>query len=362
MAGFFDNVKKVANNTKNSKATAVLSSIGAQPSIQMGAPGGHSKSVADLQSPQSPLNTDGDDSSGGSPYGSYGYGGYGYGGYGSSGDTGPSDNQKNAALNLQPILAYNGETARGKAENARDAYDTADQGNMNRAAYDIATGHMKASNEWFSRLLKEQSVYDMLRTKMGNSRYGSNALQLNTDMNRVHDADAVEVLETQEENDRNIFSELTGQLQDNVNAFNEMALDTETSLKNMFADYAAQLNNIHPDLVNGEIDLEAYRAGKINGDEDIDDEGGDDTEKLIDIESRTLNPVDWFPTSFYNENKRGALSWQNDDYLGHIRPDRATQSVESQKRFTRDSNPSSSAAANKRYWDTLTTTYGQRRV
>ena len=123
--------------------------------------------------------------------GGNGGGGYGYSGWGSgSGDTGPTELQKNAALSLGPITAWNAETARGKAENARDAYDVANLGTQKNAAYQRDTAERKAGAEWCSRLLKEQSVYDMLRTKMGNSRYGSNTLQLNTDFQRVHDADA----------------------------------------------------------------------------------------------------------------------------------------------------------------------------
>ena len=246
-----------------------------------------------------------DDGSGG---GGGGGGGTGWGG-GYGGSSGPTETQRQAVENLAPIVAYQQDTLLGKADNAKDAFDISDQASANSRQFQSENAEKLAGAEWFSRLLNEQSVYTNQRDLMGNARYGSGLLDLNTMGNRVHDRNAVQVLEALEANYGNIDTAYYDALQNSVNNYNELALDTEAALRQGAADYAAQVNNISPELAVGTGD-DGIAAVTVNGEE----------RPLIDTEGRTLNFPDWIVTSYYNEHKKGPVEYR---HRGHIRPDQA---------------------------------------
>lgn len=273
-------------------------------------------------------------SSGGSPSGGYGYG-YGYGG-GGGGSTGPTDAQKKAGKALEAIAAYGADTLTGKAGQADRVYDINDQGSKNLMQFQSENAENKAGAEWFSNLLKEQSVYDSSRDKMGNARYGSGALDLNTDVQRVHDATASGVLETLEDNLNSIDTDYYQALQSSINGRNEMAMDTEAKLREGAADFASQLVNIHPDLATGE-------------------EG--DNGQVIDTDGRKVNIPDWLPTEYFDGHVREAVDPERN---GHIRPDAATQRAS--EAGLGQGAATTQSAANRRYWEALTQSYGQRKA
>lgn len=293
------------------------------------------------------------DSSGSSGSGSSGgYGGYGGGGWGSA----PTDQQKQVAANLAPITRWSMDTTLGKQNNMGDVYRVADEGNTNIYNTQVKNAQKAAGQEWFSRLLKEQSAYEHHRDQMGQSRYGTNALQLNTSYNRVHDANAVQVLEALENNIGDLNTDYYTALQQNVNARNELAANTEAALRASAGDYAAQLNNIHPDLASD----------------------------VIDTEGNTINLPDWMVLTGQNEQTGEttripmiefyAAQRQQQGYqpvvvpgVDDIRPPKATQEQQwydafQQAELARGNKSNNNMAANKRYWDMLTNDYNHRRV
>lgn len=270
-----------------------------------------------------------------------------YGGDGSGGGSGsPSQAQKDAAAALAPIVVYGQETIQNKANQMGDVYDIADKGNQAITNMQVRQAEKEAGAEWFSRLLKEQSAYKHQRDVMGNARYGSGALDLNTDFQRVHDANAVEVLEALEGNLSDIDVDALQALQSNINARNELGVNTEAALRQNAADYAAQLNNIAPELANGS------------------EEGFDE---IIDTENRRLNFPDWLDTRYYEEHKVAPVE---EKYRGLIRPAAAVEraygtpndSFDAWAKALQTTHTNNSMAANKRYWDILTHNYGNRVV
>ena len=292
--------------------------------------------------------TNPDDQSGGGGGGVGGGGGYGA--WSAAGNNGPTRAQKDAARALEPIALYNQNTLLNKADQARDVYDIGDQGSKNLRDYQAANAQRSAGAEWFSNLLKEQSTTKLQRDKMGNARYGSGALDLMRDMERAHDATAATILETLENNLASIDTDYYQALQASINGWNENAMDTEAKLRELFSDYAAQINNIHPDIATGRVN-EGYDE-PLDEDED---EYGYEFPKVIDIENRELLPPEWFKPDYYEANKRGAVVPQ---WMLHIRPDAATET--SWKRKQNPGQQNTSSAANKRYWQALTTSYGNR--
>ena len=283
----------------------------------------------------------------------YGYGyGYGYGG----GSSSPSELQKQAAKNLEPLVLYGQESIENKANQMADVYDIANQGNDLLAKFQAGIAERTAGNEWFSRLLKEQSAYKHLRDTLQNAWYGSSMLNFNSDFQRLHDANAVDVLEALESNLADIETDRLYSLQGNINATNENAANTEAALRSNAGDYAAQLNNTHPDIANGK------------------EEGFD---AVIDVENRALNLPDWINDSWYEEHKLGPVEIP---YVSNrTRPDAATERAMGTPSLKLDGTPNdilfdqwdgmlqslhtnNSSAANKRYWDTLTRDYGHRVV
>lgn len=296
------------------------------------------------------------DLSGGSS-GGYGYGyGYGGGGMGAS----PTDQQKKVAANLAPITKWSMDTTLGKQNNMEDVYNVADEGNTNIYNTQIKNARKAAGQEWFSRLLKEQSAYEHHRDQMGQSRYGTNALQLNTSYNRVHDANAVQVLEALENNIGDLDTDYYTALQQNVNARNELAANTEAALRASAGDYAAQLNNIHPDLAEGVIDTE---NNSINL---------PDWMTLHGTNTETGETTDTSLNQFYATNRQDAR--HNPvvvPMVDDIRPPQATQEQQWYEALrngnkavalAKNNKSNNRMAANKRYWDMLTNDYNHRRV
>jgi len=285
------------------------------------------------------------------PYGYGGYSGYGYGGNGSSGDagsSGPTESQVKAAKALAPIVAYGNETLTNKADQANRIYNDQDKANKRSMQAQVANARIQALNEWFSRRLKLQGVMGSNRDKMGNAAYGSAYLDWLTDSQMQHDRDSTEVLETYEANLANIWNDYYDSLQQSRNGRNEFMMDTEAKQREGFADYAAQLVNIHPDIATGE-----YTGTAENNDE------GEKWPNVVDINGRKLNAPDWLKTSLFDENYKGPVSYKN-AYMHLIRPDAARQKAYSANR--KASRQRTSGSANRNYWSSLTRDYGNRRA
>ena len=251
---------------------------------------------------------------------------YGYGGIG-GGDTGPSQNQKDAAANLGAIVGENADNLRDKFDNVMNNLDIADEQNQRLRDSNVLVARQGAGSDWFRQHLKLQRVASALNDRSGNATRGSFLYDYRDLLGAADDMIDAETLDTQRENVNQSLLGYYEALAQNVNARNEMAADTESGLRELYADYLAQLNNIHPDLV----------ADKL------------------DTKNHSVKPVDWLSTDFYGSHVTQAATPETQDLY---RPDRAnTAAVEG---GTRGTDTSRASSAYRSYWDRMDRGYDQR--
>ena len=261
---------------------------------------------------------------------SYGGGGYGgsYGGSGGGGgSTGPTDEQKKAAGNLGGISGYNRETVLGGAKNSDKVYDIADQQNANLRATQTTQAKQRAGSDWYTQQQKLQSVTGQIMDASGNAMNGSSLYDLWDMVARKDDMDDVAVLDQMRQNQNTVDNNFYEALMQTNSGRNENAMKVETNLRELYADYIAQLNNIHPDL----------------------------SEDKIDADGHTLEPTDWFGTSYFDQNVRPAVKTETQ---GLYRPDAAAADAWSQGLLAGEKNTAS--AANKDYRQRLYSGYQRR--
>lgn len=265
-------------------------------------------------------------SSPGGGYG-YGYGSYGgYGGYG-GGSSGPTDAQRKAANNLGAIVGENADNLRDKFDNAMNNLDIADEQNKLLRDANTLIARQGAGSDWFRQHLRLMHTAKALNDRIGNAMRGSVAYDYKDLIGTADDMIDAETLDTIRENVNQSNLSYYEALAQNVNARNEMAADTESGLRELYADYLAQMNNIHPDLVADKLDTKGH----------------------------AVKPVDWLDTDFYGSHVTQAAKPETQ---GLYRPDRAnTEAVEGGTR-AREYNTASSAVSS--YWDRMNRGYDQR--
>lgn len=256
-----------------------------------------------------------------------GYSG-GYGG-GSGGSSGPTDEQKRAAGNLGGITGYNSATALNKAGQGDRVYDISDEQNANMRALQTKQNKRNAGNDWYTQQQKLQSVASQLADASGNAAYGSFALDMADAIARKDDMDDVEVLNSMRKNQNQVDNDYWEAVMATNNGRNEMYMDTEESLREIAADYAAQLNNIHPDLANG----------------------------VIDSEGHTINVPDWLKTTYFDEHVRNALV---PDEQGLYRPANAAAEATRRGLVDKDNTGQYSSSGNQDYWTRMRQGYKRR--
>lgn len=256
----------------------------------------------------------------------YGSGGYSYGG-GGGGDSGPSDEQKQAAENLGAIVGYNADTLRNKFDQSMQTFDLADEQNERLRDNNLLVARQQAGNEWFRQHKKLQATASALNDRSGNAMRGSYLYDYRDLLGAADDMIDSETMDTQRQNENSVLqSYFESAAQNNVSR-QEAAMDTESSLRELYADYAAQLNNIHPDLA----------------------------EDVINAEGHTLNGTDWLGTDWFGEHRSTVLTPSRQ---GLYRPDAAnTNAVEG---GTRQRDNSRSSAVMRGYWDRMDRGYDQR--
>ena len=253
----------------------------------------------------------------------------GYGGYGSGGSSGPTDEQKKAAGNLAGITGYNAGTITGKAGQGDKVYDISDAQNKAMQALQTLQSKRNAGNDWYTQQQKLQSVNSQLADAAGNAMYGSFALDLADAIARKDDMDDVAVLNQMRENQNQIDNDYWEALMATNNSRNELYMDTEADLRELTADYAAQLNNIHPDLAKD----------------------------VIDADNKTLNSPDWLKTGYFNDQVRDAIQPETQ---GLYRPENAA-AVANQKGLVNNTNTSQfSDSGNQDYWTRMRQGYQRR--
>lgn len=260
--------------------------------------------------------------------GGYGYG-YGYGGYGGfgGGSSGPTDAQRKAADNLGAIVGENADNLRDKFDNAMNNLDIADEQNKRLRDANILVARQGAGSDWFRQHLKLQRVASALNDRSGNATRGSFLYDYRDLLGAADDMIDAETLDTQRENVNQSMLGYFEALAQNVNARNEMAADTQSGLRELYADYLAQLNNIHPDLV----------ADKL------------------DTGNHSVKPTDWLSTDFYGSHVTQAATPETQDLY---RPDRAT--TDAVEGGTRRDDTSRASSAFRSYWDRMDRGYDQR--
>lgn len=275
-------------------------------------------------SPVGPSAPTEDDTTGSSYSGySYGYGSYGSG----AGSAGPTENQKEAGKNLGAIVGGNADTLRDYYDDMMSVYDTADEMNLNLLNKQQADSKAQLGSDWFRQHMKLQRVTSALNDRSGNALNGSYLADYRDLIAAADDNIDSETLDTMRENANNLNNSYFETLAQNINNRNEAALDTEQGLRELYSDYLAQLNNIHPDLVKDYLDTEGHN----------------------------VKPMDWLQTDFFDSHKREAATPETQ---GLYRPDRANETAREQG--LTGGRYATASAANGEYWNRVNAGYDQR--
>lgn len=251
----------------------------------------------------------------------------GYGGSGGGSGSGPTDEQEKAFGNLGGIVGYNRDTLTGNDDMANEVYDVADEQSRNLWESQTKQNRRKAGNDWFTNQQNLQSVVSGLTDRSGNAMNGSYTYDLWDMIARKDDMDDASVLDAMRENQDQLNASYFEALSANNNSRNEQAMKTESALRELAADYIAQGNNIHPDLVDDYID-----------------------EKNHDLEI-----PDWLDTDWFEDHLNPALEPEEQ---GFYRPDQAASDAWSKGLLTGERNTASSA--NQSYRDKLFGGYSRR--
>lgn len=254
-----------------------------------------------------------------------GYGGYGGGG----GSSAPTQQQKDAQANLGAIAGYNAGTATGKAGNMDKALDIADQQNESKYQMAVRQAKRRADDDWYAQVQKLQSVNSQLADASGNAMYGSFSDDLSDLIARRDDMDDVAVLNQLRQNMEDADEEYIAALMANNNARNETYADTEESLRSIVSDYAAQSNNIHPDLAKD----------------------------LIDKDGHTVKAPKFLDTDYFAKHVRDAIKARDVDFL---RPGNDATTISKQQLVDRDPMTQYGSSANMDYWQRLRQGYSRR--
>lgn len=251
---------------------------------------------------------------------------YGYGG-GGGGSSGPSDEQREAAANLGGIVGYNRDTILGQYDDTMATFDLADQQNRNLRDNNILLAKQDAGSDWFRQHLNLQRTASALNDRSSNAMRGSYLYDYRDLLAAADDNIDAETLDTQRQNTNQVLqSYFEAVAQNNVNR-QEAAMNTEQGLRELYADYVAQINNIHPDLASG----------------------------LIDSKNHTLNPTDWLSTDFFDSHKRDPMS---PDRQAFYRPNQAN--TDAREKGLTGGNYNTESSATGSYWDRMNRGYDQR--
>lgn len=247
--------------------------------------------------------------------------------YGGGGSTGPSDEQRRAFDNLGGIVGYNADTLKDQYGDQMGIYDIADQMNQNLRDENITQAKTKAGSDWFRQHLKLQRTASALNDRSGNAMRGSYLYDYRDLLAAADDNIDAETLDTQRENINSALLSYFEAKADDVNNRNQAALATEQGLRELYADYIAQGNNIHPDLVQGQIDAKNH----------------------------TLRGSDWLKTDWFDDHLVQAAEPERQ---GLYRPDYANDSA--YRQGLKGGNYSTASSAVGSYWDRMNRGYDQR--
>ena len=206
-------------------------------------------------------------------------------------------------------------------------YDLADQQNKYLRDNNLLLAKQSAGSDWFRQHLKLQRTASALNDRSGNAMRGSYLYDYRDLLATADDNIDSTTLDTQRQNENQVLqSYFESYAQNNLNR-NQAALDTEQGLRELYADYVAQLNNIHPDLAAG----------------------------LINVGGHTLNPSDWLSTDFFDSHRRDPVK---PDRQAFYRPNEANHQAEEEG--VRDNDYNTLSSASNDYWTRMNRGYDQR--
>ena len=249
------------------------------------------------------------------------------GGGGGGGSTGPTDEQKKAFGNLGAISGENADTLKDQYEDQMSIYDIADQMNQSMRDESLRQAKQKAGTDWFRQHLKLQRTASALNDRSGNAMRGSYLYDYRDLLDTADDNIDSETLDTMRENENSILMSYFESKMDDVNNRNQAALATEQGLRELYSDYVAQGNNIHPDLVEG----------------------------LINRGGHSLNDSSWLKTDWFDDHKVEAATPESTDLY---RPDAANH--QAREKGLKNSGYNTASSAVSSYWDRMNRGYDQR--
>lgn len=246
-----------------------------------------------------------------------------------SSSSGPSDDDRKIAANLGGVTGYNQQTILNNADNGFKVYDVADDFTNNAHNVQTTQNKQSAGANWYTQQQKLQSVTSQLADAAGNAMYGSFLNDMNDAIARRDDQDDVAILTQMRENQNTLDNDMYEALQQTRNARNELSMDTENDLRELIADYAAQTNNIHPDLASG----------------------------LIDTEGHTINVPDWLQQDYFDEHLLQAIQPETQELY---RPENAAATAANQGLTKNNTKSQFSSSGNESYWDRMNKGYSRR--
>lgn len=172
-----------------------------------------------------------------------------YGGGGGYGISAPSDTDKKAGKLLSSITNENAKIIKDTYDGQMKVYDIADQMSNYLAVRRRCQARRKAGQEWYTEQQKLHSATMQLARVASNALNSSLTHDFREMLARVDDQADAEVLKNMRENLQDIEIDLAEALMANINNRNDLAVNTEQQLRQLFTDWLAQLINIHPDLL-----------------------------------------------------------------------------------------------------------------
>ena len=271
-----------------------------------------------------PSNSTGDETGGGGWVGGWSGGG---GGGGGGNSTGPTDDQKKAFGNLGAITGENADALRDQYEDQMSIYDIADKMNQSMRDENVRQAKQKAGTDWFRQHMKLQRTASALNDRSSGAMRGSYLYDYRDLLKTADDNIDSETLDTMRENENAVLMSYFESKMDDVNSRNQAALATEQGLRELYSDYVAQGNNIHPDLV----------------------------ESLINRGGHSLNDSSWLKTDWFDGHRVEAASPES---AGLYRPDAANHQAKEKGLNRSGYNTASSTVSS--YWDRMNRGYDQR--
>lgn len=235
----------------------------------------------------------------------------------------PTDMQIEQAANIPAIIGKEANNVMDKFYNGLDMYRESDRSIDAITDALEAQATRKMSNTWQAQNQRENAVLNYIAgqsgTGWGNSSYKQNVKQA---LGTVDDMADVQAIQAYDDAINQAYIDNATQHQQNRNAINESAIDTEAALGSLGASLAAQFASIHPGIPSGVYGTNKYdaddsengfftylskedRGSGIEGNEELSalsqlakenqNESNYDIEPVIDRTNRTVNNPSWFP-------------------------------------------------------------------